>query len=247
MLTVDKNPWIGLLSYGIKDANSFFGRDNEIETLCASIKQNYSNVIYGKSGMGKTSLINAGLIPKLSNEGFFPVSIRLSHNSKRSYAEQIVSEIKTRLEANNCEIEPIMASNINVSDDALLWFFFHTNNFWTKDNNSVIPVVFIDQFEEIFTLSSDKTKVVDFFRLLNELFQSLPSDKILDQIESNGIRIDFNETANFRLVLSMREDFLPRLEDYCRDIPSLRKNRMVLAPIFNTLQMSTKVGSAGIS
>ena len=231
MLTVDKNPWIGLLSYGIKDADSFFGRDNEIETLCASIKQNYSTVIYGKSGMGKTSLINAGLIPALSGEGFFPVSIRLSHNSKQSYAEQIVTEVKARLEACGCEIESIMTSDAIAGDDALLWFFFHTNIFWTKDNNRVIPVVFIDQFEEIFTLSSDRTKIIDFFRLLNELFQTLPSDKILNQIESEGIRIDFNETANFRLVIAMREDFLPRLEDYCHDIPSLRKNRVVLAPM----------------
>lgn len=231
MLTVDKNPWIGLLSYGIKDADSFFGRDNEIETLCASIKQNYSTVIYGKSGMGKTSLINAGLIPTLSKEGFFPVSIRLSHNSKQSYAEQIVTEVKAKLEASGCEIESIMTSDNITGDDALLWFFFHTNIFWTQDNNRVIPVVFIDQFEEIFTLSTDRTKVVDFFRLLNELFQTLPSDKILNQIESKGIRIDFNETANFRLVLAMREDFLPRLEDYCHDIPSLRKNRVVLAPM----------------
>ena len=105
MLQIQNNPWLGLASYQEKDAELFFGRKREIALLCEVIKQNYSTVIYGKSGMGKTSLINAGLIPLLNNDSFLPVSIKLEHNSSRSYTQQIIEAVTCKLEEHGCEVE----------------------------------------------------------------------------------------------------------------------------------------------
>lgn len=235
MLQIQNNPWLGLASYQVQDADLFFGREKEMSVLCDIIKQNYSTVIYGKSGMGKTSLINAGLIPQLMADGFLPVSIKLEHNGKRSYADQIIGAVVAKLDEQGCEMESVQQLDAILPDECKLWAFFHTNIFWSKDNHRVVPVVFIDQFEEIFTICEDKAVVQDFFTLLNDLFQVLPPDEALRQIEEKGIRIDFNESTNFRLILSLREDFLARLEDYSYNIPVLRKNRVGVSPL-NGLQ-----------
>ena len=236
MLQIQNNPWLGLASYQEKDADLFFGREKEIALLCDVIKQNYSTIIYGKSGMGKTSLINAGLIPLLSKDGFLPVSIKLEHNSSRSYTQQIIETVTQKLKEQECEIENDAQLDSMLPDECRLWAFFHTNIFWSKDNHRIIPVVFIDQFEEIFTICESKTEVLRFFSMLNDLFQPLPPDEVLKLIENKNIRrIDFNETTNFRLILSLREDFLARLEDYSYNIPVLKKNRVGVSPM-NGLQ-----------
>ena len=231
MLQIQDNPWLGLASYQEKDAELFFGRKKETALLCDVIRQNYSTVIYGKSGMGKTSLINAGLIPLLVEEGFLPVSIKLEHNADRSYSRQIIEAVTRKLEEQGGELESKADLEAMVPDEYKLWSFFHTHVFWSKDNHRVVPVVFVDQFEEIFTICENKSDASAFFGLLNDLFQPLPPDDVLRMIEENNIRIDFSETASFRLILSLREDFLARLEDYSYNIPVLKKNRVGIYPM----------------
>ena len=235
MLELKNNPWLGLASYQVEDSALFFGREHEVASLDGTIRQNYSTVIYGKSGMGKTSLINAGLIPMLNGDGFLPLSLKLEHNAAESYGSQIIEAVKARLEASDAEIESLADLGEEVPERCRLWTFFHLNNFWSADNHRLIPVVFVDQFEEIFTITENKADIVAFFDMLGELFHPLPPDEISALIEENGLRVNFSENANFRLVLAMREDFLARLEDYSYNIPFLRKNRVGLAPM-NGLQ-----------
>jgi len=55
----------GIMPFSEKDHGVFFGRDNDIERLYHSILLNQCTVIIGKSGIGKTSLIYAGLKPRI--------------------------------------------------------------------------------------------------------------------------------------------------------------------------------------
>lgn len=231
MLHIDNNPWLGLYSYQQSDAASFFGRDREVQFLYNNINANYCTFIYGKSGIGKTSLINAGLLPKLANEGFLPISIKFEHDTDCSYVDQIITKITDALHENQCDIEQLATMSDLLSDSAKLWLFVHGNVFWTSKNRPIIPVVFIDQFEEIFTLSDNAARTKEFFLTLNELFHSLPPKEIVDILEKEDLRIRFREQTNFRIVFSMREDFLARLEDYSYYIPVLRKNRVGIAPM----------------
>lgn len=235
MLDIKNNPWLGLASYKVQDAKLFHGREVETETLTEVIRKNYSTIIYGKSGMGKTSLINAGLVPALSAKGFVPLTIKLEHNGAASYSDQIIQAVTASMESAGCEIETSGALGEDVPSECRLWAFFHTSVFWSADNHRVTPVVFIDQFEEIFTIAADKQKVKDFFGILGELFQPLPPDLLSGQIEANAFHADFSESTNFRLVLSMREDFLARLEDYSWNVPVLKRNRVGLSAM-NGLQ-----------
>ena len=59
----------GLLPYQEEDHASFYGREKEVENLLQIIQKNKLITLTGASGSGKTSLVNAGLIPRLK-KGF---------------------------------------------------------------------------------------------------------------------------------------------------------------------------------
>ena len=80
-----KNPWLGLKSYS--EGKRLYGRDSDIDDLSQKIIYNTQTVIYGKSGIGKSSLLKAGIFPILRRNGFFPVYVRLVHEEGQgSYA-----------------------------------------------------------------------------------------------------------------------------------------------------------------
>ena len=65
----EKNNLKGLLPYQEEDHYTFYGREKEVENLLQIIQKNKLITLTGVSGSGKTSLINAGLIPRLK-KGF---------------------------------------------------------------------------------------------------------------------------------------------------------------------------------
>lgn len=65
-----KNPWLGLKSYS--EGKRLYGRDSDIDDLSQKIIYNTQTVIYGKSGIGKSSLLKAGIFPILRRNGFSP-------------------------------------------------------------------------------------------------------------------------------------------------------------------------------
>src|SRR5678816_3921581 len=87
------HPWPGPDSFRTQDAAFFRGRDGEIKQLLQLVRRERSVVLYGASGLGKTSLINAGLIPRLGDD-YFAVPIRISYVAGApSVSEQLQTEI----------------------------------------------------------------------------------------------------------------------------------------------------------
>ena len=222
------NPWLGLISYEFEDSYKFFGRSIESDQLSEAITNNPVTVIYGSSGAGKTSIIKAGIFPKLMQEYYMPVYIRLLHDNELSYAGQILRSIKYAASFQNIDVEQTCDFEHAVNDEDALWVYLHTHTFWRKDNYPVIPLLVIDQFEEIFTLNQNTKKISDFFLFVDNLYDNLPPPNIKNIIESTENYIPFYDDTKYKFVLSLREDFLARLEDYSRDIPILRKNRFGL-------------------
>ena len=62
---LDRCPWPGLLPYEPTDVERFFGRDVEIERCLARLSEVDTLVMVGGSGTGKSSLVRAGLVPRL--------------------------------------------------------------------------------------------------------------------------------------------------------------------------------------
>ena len=66
----DENPYIGPRTFSLDEADKFFGRDHEARDLIGMIVSHRTMLFYAQSGAGKSSLINAKLIPGLIHEGF---------------------------------------------------------------------------------------------------------------------------------------------------------------------------------
>jgi WD40 repeat protein len=61
------NPFVGLTPYSEKEREFYFGREQEVENLLQILQKNKLLTLSGDTGSGKTSLINASLIPRLKN------------------------------------------------------------------------------------------------------------------------------------------------------------------------------------
>jgi energy-coupling factor transporter ATP-binding protein EcfA2 len=62
------NPYKGLQSYESGDAALFFGRQKATQNLLAKVQESSFVIVVGASGTGKSSLVKAGLLPRLSGQ-----------------------------------------------------------------------------------------------------------------------------------------------------------------------------------
>ena len=59
------HPYVGLVPYGEEDAAFFFGRDEEKRIVAGNLRASRLTLLYGASGVGKTSLLRAGVVHDL--------------------------------------------------------------------------------------------------------------------------------------------------------------------------------------
>ena len=122
------------------------------------------------------------------------------------------------------------------SDEESLWEYLHRADFelWSARNYLLTPVIVLDQFEELFTLGE---RVSDLVRAFMNDLGDLAENRIPADLAA---RIDDDETVaerfhlrshNYKLLISLREDFLPHLEGWRRRIPALGRSRMRLLPL----------------
>jgi WD40 repeat protein len=223
-------PWPGLSSFQENDRAFFRGREAEVEELHRLVQREGLTIFFGHSGLGKTSLLQAGLFPRLREEGALPVYIRLDHTGGSvPLREQVKSAILAQAKAADVEAA--------VPQDAeTLWEFFHRQEsaFWSSRNRLVLPTLVFDQFEEIFTVGRDTperaTASAELLAELGDLIEGRPPASIavrLEQAPSEVPRYAFGR-HHYKVVLSLREDFLAELEALRDRIPSISHNRMRL-------------------
>ena len=220
-----KNPWAGLASYEDPETAErklkFCGRDDDSYDLTRLIIGNVFVTLYGKSGIGKTSLLNAGVFPELREERYTPMSIRLGMREEehpQSYQtmiieaiERIVNKVKT--------INVIDEQNDQQAID-YLWNYFARHRFYDRYDDPTIPVIVFDQFEEVFRSHRDEAEI-----LLRQLDYLNDKDHALDSCEVDGQTYRYER--NYRFAVSIREDDLYRLEDSIDNcyLPALKRCR----------------------
>lgn len=236
--TIRDNPWRGLSSY--MEGEVLYGRDDDIRDLSQCVLRDQYTLLYGKSGIGKSSILNAAIIPALRRHGYVPVALRLSHGDT-GYLAQIHAAIAGALGASGIrESFPLKGS------EETLYEYLHRHSFWNKDGSRAKIFLLFDQFEEIFTLQSDAARKNEFFRQLADQCNGIRPDSIAMTEEQEqpaaptddmGFElpdldgIESEEDNDVRMIFSIREDFLSEFDYHVSHIPVLRSNRYYLRPI----------------
>ncbi|HEX2535456.1 MAG TPA: hypothetical protein VHK69_17050, partial [Chitinophagaceae bacterium] len=70
------NPYKGLLSYEPEDCRRFFGRKEAVAALFRKVEGSSLVAVVGPSGSGKSSLVKAGLLPRLEAQGFHTICVK---------------------------------------------------------------------------------------------------------------------------------------------------------------------------
>ncbi len=74
--TTAQRPFKFLDYFGEQDARLFFGREAEITLLCSQILSHRAFVLHGRSGVGKSSILRAGVMPRLKAEAHLAYVVR---------------------------------------------------------------------------------------------------------------------------------------------------------------------------
>ncbi|HUF62080.1 MAG TPA: hypothetical protein VMN36_08390 [Verrucomicrobiales bacterium] len=217
-------PWLGLLPYSEDDQELFFGRESDTQDLLRLVRREVVTVLFGRSGTGKSSLLKAGLFPKLRQEQMLPIWIRLDHSGKTSYGRQVPTEIKQAVASREIEVEILNEALADETDD--VWEYLHRVEFWDARNQPVTPVLVFDQFEELFTLGRNRPEIAAFVEELAAVAENLIPRRIRDRVISGNIKLPaaYNE-RHYKLIISLREDYVSRLDSLSKDMPSVMHNR----------------------
>src|SRR5579864_5157592 len=134
------HPWLGLESFTRATRAYFFGRDAEIDDIAQRIHEHTLTILYGQSGYGKSSLLGAGLVPRLEEHGFHPELFEFDFDKDAPpLLEQAHAALAKALDA-------------PAGGEALtLWEFLHHIPSRPPCLAERRPVLIIDQFEELFT------------------------------------------------------------------------------------------------
>ena len=234
--TVDPhNPWLGLASFTEETRAFFFGREEEVAELARRVQRKLLTILFGKSGLGKTSILRAGLVPRLREHGFCPVYVRIDYSRDTPEpAEQIKEAIRRAASASGQWTQVGVAAA-----GESLWEFLHHRDDVLRDASgaTIIPLLIFDQFEELFTLAQSddfgRARAARFVEELADLVENRAPKELEAQIERDEAateRFDFTR-GDYRVLISLREDYLAPLESLKRAMPSISQNRLRLAPM----------------
>jgi serine/threonine protein kinase len=188
---MDESPYAGLSSFQEADADRFYGRSREIAAMVARIGDRPLMAVVGPSGIGKSSFIRAGVVPTLKQSG-------------ESWEAMVLRPGRDPLAALASLLMPLVSSSTTLADDVqqqrALVERLHAEPGYLgvilrrraqREGHRVL--LFIDQFEELYTLTPDERERLAFTTCLA------------------GVADDV--TAPTRVVVSIRSDFLDRVSE----------------------------------
>jgi hypothetical protein len=231
----DSNPWLGLASFTEETQGFFFGREEEVAELSRRVQRKLLTVLFGQSGLGKTSILRAGMVPRLRGHGYCPIYVRIAYGADAPEpSEQIKQAIVHTVRRAGEWTQPGVA----VAGESL-WEYLHHRDDVLRDESGkdLVPLLIFDQFEEIFTLAqgdeAGRARAARFIEDLADLVENRPPRALEAKIEADesfSEQFDFAR-ANYRVLLALREDYLAPLESLKATMPSITQNRLRLAPM----------------
>jgi hypothetical protein len=230
-----QSPWLGLASFTEETRGFFYGRDEEIAELARRVQRKLLTVLFGQSGLGKTSILRAGLVPRLRAQGYCPVYVRIDYGHE---APEPADQIKAAIAGTARRAGEWSQAGVAIEGESLWEYLHHRDDvLHDADGNTLIPLLIFDQFEEIFTLAQSddfgRARAARFIADLSDLVENRPPKQLeakLEADDSAAERFDFAR-SDYRVLIALREDYLAPLEGLKTQMPSITLNRLRLAPM----------------
>lgn len=215
---IERCPYPGLDYFGPDEADWFFGRDKAIGNLVEAISRQSLTALVGASGSGKSSVVLAGLAPRLCRDGgwassYFRIGKQTDHDPFLALARALVDfYVKNKTETaqltNTRELaEKLRSGELTLRDDVFSACLSH--------HAGARILLIADQFEEAFTLVQDDATRNRFFDVLLAGFSDSPASGLSD----------------IRLVLTLRADFYGRALQHRRLADALQGHVENLGPM----------------
>ena len=209
----------GARPFEYDDRELFRGRDKETYELLHMVLAERLVVVIGRSGLGKSSLIRAGILEPLRVRDYLPLVVRVTGgdnptDSFFSSLDTVLNEAKSRF-----GIECLSGPSERETDS--FWTLFKRLELWREDT-LLSPVLILDQFEELFTLYTEKERE-SFVRELSALVRGVRPPDVPSDLD--------DRVPPVKVVLVMREDFYANLEELREGIPGIYRSPLRLNPL----------------
>lgn len=229
MSTSQLNRYPGIREFTEAETHLFFGRKLEARKLLSLVKAKSLVVLFAKSGIGKSSLLNAGLIPQLDQVLYQPVKIRLQDTGTtpvsliKQSLQQFLNEEKLRIQAGTD------------FSGTRLWEFLRSCEFSENTETAVVPVIIFDQFEEFFDHPPDQQETL-IAELADLLSQRLPerireSIRRIPRSDRTQEQLDWHSPLSIKVIFAIRSDKLSLMDGISDRIPTILHNRFHLKPL----------------
>ncbi|HVV82700.1 MAG TPA: serine/threonine-protein kinase [Kofleriaceae bacterium] len=208
-LAIDESPYTGLSSFQESDANRFFGRSREIAAAVPKLRDHAMMAVLGPSGVGKSSFVRAGLVPalKASGEQWETLVIRPGRNPMAALAALVAPMLGSTTASVNDELsEQAALAQRLMREPGYVGQALRTR---AKRTGTKI-MIFIDQFEELYTLVPDPAERMAFTQCLAGAADDAASP--------------------VRIAMSMRSDFLDRVGEDPQFLHEVMQSLFFLTP-----------------
>ncbi len=224
-------PYRGLFAFRAEDAPLFFGRDAVIDDLVQAVEQQSAVVVIGPSGSGKSSVVAAGLLPRLQQAAHLRqaqgiawsiASMRPSDRPFHAFAAAMLSVLERELEtAERLRRVEQMAQELADGTQTLRQL---AEQVVQQHPDAPYLLLVIDQFEELYTLCPDAHLRQQFL------------DGLLDAIAAGPAG-----AAPLTLLLTLRADFVGQVVAYRPMADLLHSSAFILGPM-NRNELAQAIG-----
>ncbi|MEQ1745179.1 MAG: hypothetical protein ABMA02_07135 [Saprospiraceae bacterium] len=242
--------YMGVKPFEAANRTIFFGRDEDIEGLFNLILSEKLVVLFGKSGYGKSSLLNAGVLPLFQEEEeaerrAVVVEVRLGTHTKgqsRSPLASVLAKLREKLPETEAAADSLDLLYPNATERPL---WYHVKRRQTASPGGRFVVVF-DQFEEFF--SYPRAEQEQFKRELAELLYSdIPQylRKRLPQLPTEA-KQRLAQPMNVKAVFAIRADRISLLDSMTDVLPAILHKRYELRSLASNQARDAIVQPAGL-
>ena len=213
-----RTPYRGIESFRYSDRKIFFARKVETRELLQLVVVYRGVFLYGGSGSGKSSLINAGLLPAVEEEGFRADRIRVQPR----FGDEFVVERIPLTEEDGSFLPSSFASDAGDSAQLVLGADELRSRLAElgAEARAHRPLLILDQFEELVTLFEEAPDG-------RELEQALAcQQRIVDAL----IDLLQDTTLPVKLLFGFREDYLAKVRKLLDRSPELVSQSLSLTP-----------------